>query len=133
MIVSFFPDHIWGCTTKSHQQKSLLYHRIIYAFIRDKYSQNRKLRKSYFALLYLSYVFIKMLPMTLAIETNTEAKSVTAINARSRTLPEVVSPHLEEDDDYYIDEDSDEYDIVKNKSGKCATLLCYVVMLYALR
>ncbi|XP_055624757.1 uncharacterized protein LOC129767661 isoform X2 [Toxorhynchites rutilus septentrionalis] len=120
MIVSFFPDHIWGgCTTKrSHRQKNLCYHRIIYAFIRDKYSQNRKLRKSYFALFYISYVFIKMLPMTLAIENNTEAKSITAINARSRTLPEVVSPHLEEDDDYYVDEESDEYDIVKNKSAK---------------
>ncbi|XP_021698546.1 uncharacterized protein LOC5579452 [Aedes aegypti] len=121
MIVSFFPDHIWGgCTAqKSHQQKNLLYHRIIYALISDKYIKNRKLRKSYFALLYLSYVFIKMLPMTLAIETtNTGAKPVTGLNVRSRTLPEMVAPHLEEDDDDYMDEDFDEYDIVNNKSAK---------------
>lgn len=121
MIVSLFPDHIWGgCTAqKSHQQKNLLYHRIIYALISDKYIKNRKLRRSYFALLYLSYVFIKMLPMTLAIETtNTGAKPVTGLNVRSRTLPEMVAPHLEEDDDDYMDEDFDEYDIVNNKSAK---------------
>ncbi|XP_058462025.1 uncharacterized protein LOC131437009 isoform X2 [Malaya genurostris] len=119
MIVSFFPDHIWGgCTAKSHQQKNQLYHRIIYALISDKYIKNRRLRKSSFALLYLSYVFIKMLPMTLAIETNTAAKPVPALSVRSRTLPEMVVPHLEEDDDDYIDEDIDEYDIVNNKSAK---------------
>ncbi|XP_055536063.1 uncharacterized protein LOC129724848 isoform X3 [Wyeomyia smithii] len=119
MIVSFFPDHIWGgCTAKSHQQKNQLYHRIIYALISDRYIKNRRLRKSSFALLYLSYVFIKMLPMTLAIETNTGLKSATALSVRSRTLPEMVAPHLEEDDDDYIDEDIDEYDIVNNKSAK---------------
>ncbi|XP_062550508.1 uncharacterized protein LOC134215306 isoform X2 [Armigeres subalbatus] len=122
MIVSLFPDHIWGgCAAQKshHQHKNLLYHRIIYALISDKYIKNRKLRKSYFALLYLSYVFIKMLPMTLAIETtNTGAKPVTGLNVRSRTLPEMVAPHLEEDDDDYMDEDIDEYDIVNNKSAK---------------
>ncbi|XP_065075092.1 uncharacterized protein LOC135698860 isoform X3 [Ochlerotatus camptorhynchus] len=120
MIVSFFPDHIWGGhTAKSHQQKNLLYHRIIYALISDKYIKNRKLRKSYFALLYLSYVFIKMLPMTLAIETtNTEAKPATGLNVRTRTLPEMVAPHLEEDDDDYNDDEYDEYDVVNNKSAK---------------
>ncbi|XP_058831866.1 uncharacterized protein LOC131690257 isoform X1 [Topomyia yanbarensis] len=119
MIVSFFPDHIWGgCTAKSHQQKNQLYHRIIYALISDKYIKNRRLRKSSFALLYLSYVFIKMLPMTLAIETNTGVKPVPVLSVRSRTLPEMVVPHLEEDDDDYLDEDIDEYDIVNNKSAK---------------
>lgn len=120
MIVSFFPDHIWGgCAAKSHHQKNLLYHRIIYALISDKYIKNRRLRKSYFALLYLSYVFIKMLPMTLAIETtNTEAKPATGLNVRTRTPPEMLAPHLEEDDDDYNDEEYDEYDIVNNKSAK---------------
>ncbi|XP_055601906.1 uncharacterized protein LOC129750836 isoform X2 [Uranotaenia lowii] len=124
MIVSLIPDHVWGgChqAAKSHQnKKTQLYHRIIHAFISHKYivSKNRKLRKSFFALLYLSYVFIKMLPMTLAIETNTGPKSVTSLNVRSRTLPEMVLPHIEEDDEYDLDEEPDEYDIVKNKTVK---------------
>ncbi|XP_058126287.1 uncharacterized protein LOC131281551 [Anopheles ziemanni] len=119
MIVSFFPDSVWGCTVKQHQkQKHLLYHKIIYALISDKY-KNRNLRKSSFALLYLSYVFIKMLPVTLAIESHTGTKAITSLPAKPRTVPEMVgaAPLGDEDDDY-IDDYGDEYDIVNNKSAK---------------
>uniref|UniRef100_A0A182P5G6 EB domain-containing protein n=1 Tax=Anopheles epiroticus TaxID=199890 RepID=A0A182P5G6_9DIPT len=118
MIVSFFPDSVWGCTVKQHQkQKHLLYHKIIYTLISDKY-KNRILRKSSFALLYLSYVFIKMLPVTLAIETHTGTKSITSLAAKTRPLPEMVAPPLDEEDDDYFDDYVDEYDIVNNKSAK---------------
>lgn len=120
MIVSFFPDSVWGCTVKQHQkQKHLLYHKIIYTLISDKY-KNRILRKSSFALLYLSYVFIKMLPVTLAIETHTGTKSITSLAAKTRPLPEMVAPPLDDEDDDYFDDYVDEYDIVNNKSGKCS-------------
>ncbi|XP_039446841.1 uncharacterized protein LOC120426203 isoform X1 [Culex pipiens pallens] len=157
MIASFFPDHILGRgqnagssrtsvaskVTATEGHKNQLYHRIIYALISDKFIKNRRLRKSSaFALLYLSYVFIKMLPVTLAIETGaggvvavatagggggggdgTGLKSgVTGLTTHSRTLPEMAMgqppPHLDEDDDDYDDEEYDEYDIVKNKSAK---------------
>ncbi|XP_040157522.1 uncharacterized protein LOC120897011 isoform X2 [Anopheles arabiensis] len=118
MIVSFFPDSVWGCTVKQHQkQKHLLYHKIIYTLISDKY-KNRILRKSSFALLYLSYVFIKMLPVTLAIETHTGTKSITSLAAKTRPLPEMVAPPLDDEDDDYFDDYVDEYDIVNNKSAK---------------
>ncbi|XP_053662353.1 uncharacterized protein LOC128711498 [Anopheles marshallii] len=117
MIVSFFPDSVWGCTVKQHQkQKHLLYHKIIYTLISDKY-KSRILRRSSFALLYLSYVFIKMLPVTLAIETHTGTKSITSLPVKARPLPEMVAPPLDDEDDDYFD-DYDEYDIVKNKSAK---------------
>ncbi|XP_041773033.1 uncharacterized protein LOC121594122 isoform X3 [Anopheles merus] len=118
MIVSFFPDSVWGCTVKQHQkQKHLLYHKIIYTLISDKY-KNRILRKSSFALLYLSYVFIKMLPVTLAIETHTGTKSITSLAVKTRPLPEMVAPPLDDEDDDYFDDYVDEYDIVNNKSAK---------------
>ncbi|XP_050095804.1 uncharacterized protein LOC126577860 isoform X4 [Anopheles aquasalis] len=118
MIVSLFPDSVWGCTVKQHQkQKHLLYHKIIYALISDKY-KHTILRKSSFALLYLSYVFIKMLPMTLAIETHTSTKSITSLTVKPRAFPEIVAPSLDEEDDDYMDEYVNEYDIVNNKSAK---------------
>ncbi|XP_053675709.1 uncharacterized protein LOC128725961 [Anopheles nili] len=118
MIVSFFPDSVWGCTVKQHQkQKHLLYHKIIYTLISDKY-KSRILRKSSFALLYLSYVFIKMLPVTLAIETHTGTKSITSLAVKPRPLPEMVAPPLDDEDDDYFDDYVDEYDIVNNKSAK---------------
>uniref|UniRef100_A0AAG5DHF1 EB domain-containing protein n=1 Tax=Anopheles atroparvus TaxID=41427 RepID=A0AAG5DHF1_ANOAO len=118
MIVSFFPDSVWGCTVKQHQkQKHLLYHKIIYALISDKY-KNRNLRKSSFALLYLSYVFIKMLPVTLAIESHTGTKAITSLTAKPRAVPDLVAPPLGDEDDDYIDDYVDEYDIVNNKSAK---------------
>uniref|UniRef100_A0A182YKR8 EB domain-containing protein n=1 Tax=Anopheles stephensi TaxID=30069 RepID=A0A182YKR8_ANOST len=118
MIVSFFPDSVWGCTVKQHQkQKHLLYHKIIYTLISDKY-KNRILRKSSFALLYLSYVFIKMLPVTLAIETHTGTKAITSLAVKARPLPEMVAPSLDDEDDDYFDDYVDEYDIVNNKSAK---------------
>uniref|UniRef100_A0A182QA25 EB domain-containing protein n=1 Tax=Anopheles farauti TaxID=69004 RepID=A0A182QA25_9DIPT len=118
MIVSFFPDSVWGCTVKQHQkQKHLLYHKIIYTLISDKY-KNRILRRSSFALLYLSYVFIKMLPVTLAIETHTATKSITSLAVKPRPLPEMIASPLDDEDDDYIGEYSDEYDIVNNKSAK---------------
>ncbi|XP_035793668.1 uncharacterized protein LOC118467367 isoform X3 [Anopheles albimanus] len=118
MIVSLFPDSVWGCTVKQHQkQKHLLYHKIIYALISDKY-KHTILRKSSFALLYLSYVFIKMLPMTLAIETHTSTKSITSLTVKPRAFPEIVAPSLDDEDDDYMDEYVNEYDIVNNKSAK---------------
>ncbi|XP_049541948.1 uncharacterized protein LOC125955121 isoform X1 [Anopheles darlingi] len=118
MIVSLFPDSVWGCTVKQHQkQKHLLYHKIIYALISDKY-KHTILRKSSFALLYLSYVFIKMLPMTLAIETHSSTKSITSLTVKPRAFPEIVAPSLDEEDDDYMDEYVNEYDIVNNKSAK---------------
>ncbi|XP_049297027.1 uncharacterized protein LOC125770951 isoform X6 [Anopheles funestus] len=118
MIVSFFPDSVWGCTVKQHQkQKHLLYHKIIYTLISDKY-KNRILRRSSFALLYLSYVFIKMLPVTLAIETHTGTKSITSLAVKTRPLPEMVAPSVDDEDDDYFDDYVDEYDIVNNKSAK---------------
>lgn len=172
MIASFFPDHILGRgqnasssssrtsvaskVTATEGHKNQLYHRIIYALISDKFIKNRRLRKSSaFALLYLSYVFIKMLPVTLAIETGaggvvavatagggggggggTGLKSgVTGLTTHSRTLPEMAMgqppPHLDEDDDDYDDEEYDEYDIVKNKSGEFSKLIYHILLHYS--
>ena len=108
MIVSAFPDHIRGYFNRN-QHKYQLYNRIIYSLINYKY-RNRKLRKSLFALLYMSYVFVKMIPMSLAIETN-NAKSATITPSttiiRTKMLPEMPLPVLEDDDDDYSEEDSD--------------------------
>ncbi|XP_058054956.1 uncharacterized protein LOC131206425 [Anopheles bellator] len=118
MIVSFIPDSARGLTVKQHQkQKHLLYHRIIDSLISDKY-KNKTLRKSSFALLYLSYMFIKMLPMTLAIETHTGIKSISPLTVKPRTSPEMLASPPDDEDDDYFDVYDNVYDLPNGTAAK---------------
>lgn len=61
--------------------------------------------------------------MTLAIETHTSTKSITSLTVKPRAFPEIVAPSLDDEDDDYMDEYVNEYDIVNNKSGKLKYLI----------